>query len=89
MADLALRGKSKHMVWPRPQRTETESQETKLRHGSASVNGQAGKIDLVIREICSRHVARGPCEHVVCVVSQKRLPVAMCHASAFRSRACH
>ena len=44
---------------------------------------------LIIREICSRHVVRGPCEHVVCAASQKRLPVVMCHASAFQSRDCH
>src|SRR6266446_3295362 len=44
---------------------------------------------LIIREICSRHVVRGPCEHVVCAVSPKRLPVVMCHASAFQSGDCH
>jgi len=44
---------------------------------------------LIIREICSRHVVRGPCEHVACAVSQKRLPVVMCHASAFQSGDCH
>jgi hypothetical protein len=44
---------------------------------------------VINREICSRHVVWGPYEHVVCAASQKRLPVAMYHASAFRSRACH
>ena len=44
---------------------------------------------LIIREICSRHVVPGPCEHVVCAVSQKRLPVVMCHASAFQCGDCH
>src|SRR4029453_1143886 len=36
---------------------------------------------VIIREICSRHVVPGLCEHVVCAASQKRLPVAMYHAS--------
>ena len=44
---------------------------------------------VINRGICSRHVVWGPCEHVVCAALQKRLPVAMYHASAFRSRACH
>ena len=44
---------------------------------------------VINRGICSRHVVWGPCEHVVCAASQKRLPVAMYHASAFRSRAFH
>jgi hypothetical protein len=44
---------------------------------------------VISREICSRHVARGPYAHVVCAASRKRLPVAMYHASAFRSRVCH
>lgn len=42
-----------------------------------------------IRETCLRHVARGRCEHVVCAVSQKHLPAAMCHTSVFRSEDCH
>jgi hypothetical protein len=44
---------------------------------------------VIIREICSRHVVWGPCEHVVCAASQKRLAVPTYHASAFRSRTCH
>lgn len=44
---------------------------------------------VIIREICSRHVESGPCEHVVCAASQKRLLGAMYHASAFRPRVCN
>jgi len=44
---------------------------------------------MIIREICSRHVESGPCEHVVCAASQKRLLGAMYHASAFRPRVCN
>jgi len=44
---------------------------------------------VINREICLRPVARGPYAHVVCAASRKRLPVAMYHASAFRSRVCH
>ena len=43
---------------------------------------------VIIREICSRPVVQETCEHVVCAVSQKRLPVAIYHAAAFRSRNC-
>jgi hypothetical protein len=44
---------------------------------------------VIIREICSQLVGQGRCEHVVCAASQKRLPSAMYHVSAFRPRACH
>jgi hypothetical protein len=51
--------------------------------------GSQDSYAVIIREICSRHVVSGPCEHAVCAASQKRLPVATYHASAFRSRVCH
>jgi hypothetical protein len=77
------------MLYPRfsPAISDQPSNENKIschRQERVSQNRYA----LIIREICSRHVVQGPCEHVVCAVSQKRLPVVMCHASAFQSRDC-
>ncbi len=66
----------------------SSSKENKIRRAWQERAPQ-NRYAVINREICSRHVVWGPCEHVVCAASQKRLPVAMYHASAFRSRACH
>jgi hypothetical protein len=44
---------------------------------------------MIIREICSRHVVSGPCEHLFALLRRSVFQSPCYHASSFRSRACH